>query len=54
MIVSLTQKGKGLQDQLAQIPQKVGGVIICDSLTQESAPELFRMLDGIIVKLRTT
>ena len=50
-IVSLTGKGKGLQKQLADVPFKVGGSVICKSLNPETAPELFRMLDDIIAKL---
>ena len=51
MIVSLTGKGKGLQKQLADVPFKVGGSVICESLNPETSPELFRMLDDIIAKL---
>ncbi len=51
MIVSLTGKGKGLQKKLADVPATVGNAVICDSVTPESAPELFRMLDDIIAKL---
>ena len=50
-IVSLTGKGKGLQKQLADVPYKVGGSVICKSLNPETAPGLFRMLDDIIAKL---
>ncbi len=50
-IVSLTGKGKGLQKQLADVPFKVGGSVICESLNPETSPELFRMLDDIIAKL---
>ena len=51
MIVSLTGKGKGLQKQLADVPFKVSGSVICESLNPETSPELFRMLDDIIAKL---
>ena len=50
-IVSLTGKGKGLQKQLADVPFKVGGSVICESLNPETSPDLFRMLDDIIAKL---
>jgi len=50
MIVSLTRKGKGLQDKLAEVPNTVGNAVICESITPEAAPELFRMLDDIISK----
>ena len=51
MIVSLTEKGWELQKKLADVPAIVGNSVLCDSVTPETAPELFRMLDGIIGKL---
>ena len=51
MIVSLTEKGKRLQKKLADVPVTVGSAVICDSVTPETTPELFRMLDDIIGKL---
>lgn len=51
MIVSLTRKGKDLQERLADVPSTVGKAVICDSVTPETAPELFRMLEGIIGRL---
>ena len=51
MIVSLTRTGKDLQKKLADVPSTVGGAVACDSVTPETAPELFRMLDDIIAKL---
>ena len=51
MIVSLTRKGKDLQKKLADVPETVGNAVLCRSVTAETAPELFRMLDGIIEKL---
>ncbi len=51
MIVSLTGKGKGLQKKLADVPFSIASAIVCDSVTPESTPELFRMLDDIIAKL---
>ena len=51
MIVSLTDKGKGLQKKLADVPFTIASAIVCDSVTPESTPELFRMLDDIIAKL---
>ena len=51
MIVSLTEKGRELQKKLADVPHIVGTSVLCDSVTPETAPELFRMLDGIIGKL---
>ncbi len=51
MIVSLTQKGKVLQEKLAEVPMAVGSAVICDSVNSETAPELFRMLDDLIATL---
>ena len=51
MIVSLTKKGKDLQNLLADVPATVGGAVLCDSVTPETAPGLFRILDDIIRKL---
>ena len=51
MIVKLTKKGKKLQDQLTEVPLTVGDAVICESVTPETAPELFKMLDGIIAQL---
>ena len=51
MIVSLTKKGKALQEKLAVVPFTVGNAVVCDSLTPEIVPELFRMMDDIITKL---
>ncbi|MBQ9476728.1 MAG: MarR family transcriptional regulator [Bacteroidales bacterium] len=51
MIVSLTDKGSRLQDQLAAVPETVGHAVLCDSVTPETVPGLYGMLDGIIEKL---
>ena len=51
MIVSLTEKGQELQKKLADVPFTIGSAVICDSVTPETTPELFRMLDDIIGKL---
>jgi len=51
MIVSLTKKGKDLQKKLADVPATVGHAVMCDSVTPETAPDMFRMLDDIILKL---
>ena len=53
IIVTLTRKGKDLQKRLTDVPATVGNSVICDSVTPETAPDLFRMLDGIIVELST-
>ena len=51
MIVTLTKKGKKLQDQLAEVPSTMGNAAFCGSVTPETAPELFKMLDDMIAKL---
>ena len=52
IIVSLTRKGKDLQKKLSSVPQTVGNAVLCDSVTTETVPELFRMLDDMIAKLK--
>ena len=52
MIVTLTRKGRLLQEKLADIPSTVGNAVICDSVTPETVPTLFRMLDEMIAQLR--
>ena len=54
MIVTLTKKGKQLQDQLTEVPSTMGYAVICESVTPDTMPELFKMLDDIIAKLRET
>ena len=54
MIVKLTTKGKDLQETLAEVPDTVGNAVICKSVTYETAPELFKMLDDVIAKLKET
>lgn len=51
MIVSLTAKGKMLQEKLSDVPMTLGKAVLCGSVTPESAPSLFTMLDDIIGKL---
>ena len=52
MIVKLTKKGVGLQDELMEVPEAVGSSVLCESVTPESVPQLFGMLDGIIRQLK--
>lgn len=54
MIVTLTKKGKQLQDQLTEVPNTMGNAVICESVTPDTVPELFKMLDDIIAKLKET
>ena len=51
MIVSLTKKGRDLQKKLADVPSFMGKAVLCDSITPETAPTVFKMLDDIITKL---
>ncbi len=51
MIVKLTKKGKQLQEDLSNVPFTVGSAVICKSVTPETVPELFRMLDDMIAQL---
>ena len=53
MIVSLTGKGRNLQEKLADVPFTVGSATLCDSITPETVPVLYQMLDGIIDKLKS-
>ena len=52
MIVTLTKKGKQLQEALTEVPFTIGGAALCESVTPETLPELFRMLDDMIVQLK--
>ena len=51
MIVKLTKKGRGLQKQLTDVPETVGSAVLCESVTPETVPGLFKMLDDIINQL---
>ena len=52
IIVHLTKKGKQLQESLRDVPATVGGAIFCKSVTPETVPDLFRMLDDMIAQLK--
>ena len=52
MIVKLTKEGMELQKKLAEVPFTVGSAALCESVTPETVPELFRMLDDMILKLK--
>ncbi|MBP5335286.1 MAG: MarR family transcriptional regulator [Bacteroidales bacterium] len=52
MIVSLTGKGKGLKSKLKDVPEAIGSSVLCQSVTPETVPGLFRMLDDIILQLK--
>lgn len=51
VIVSLTAAGRALEQKLADVPARIGGAISCESVTPETVPQLFLMLDEIIEKL---
>ena len=52
MIVKLTEKGRSLRKKLADVPETVGSAALCESLTNETLPGLFMMLDDIIHQLK--
>ncbi len=51
VIVTLTENGQNLQNLLADVPMQVGNAVICKSVTPDTVPALFGMLDDIIAKL---
>ncbi len=52
MIVKLTKKGRELQKKLTDVPETVGKAVLCESVTPETVPGLFGMLDDIIKQLK--
>ncbi|MBO4447024.1 MAG: MarR family transcriptional regulator [Bacteroidales bacterium] len=52
MIVHLTSKGRQLQESLCDVPAAMGKSVLCDSVTPETVPELFQMLDDMIARLK--
>lgn len=52
MIVKLTKKGRELQKKLTDVPGTVGKAVLCESVTPETVPGLFGMLDDIIKQLK--
>ena len=51
MIVKLTKKGHDLQEKLTDMPEAVGSSLLCETVTPETVPSLYAMLDGIINQL---
>lgn len=51
MIVSLTKKGKDLQTKLADVPFSLASTASCKTITPETAPSLYIMLDDLIQAL---
>ena len=52
IIVKLTKKGRDLQERLADVPEAIGSSLLCESVTPETIPGLYAMLDGIIHQLQ--
>jgi DNA-binding MarR family transcriptional regulator len=52
IIVKLTKKGRDLQERLADVPEAIGSSLLCESVTPETIPGLYAMLDGIIRQLQ--
>lgn len=51
VIVSLTPKGRALEEKASCIPYEIGGSLACRSITPDTAPALYGMLDDIIQTL---
>ena len=50
-IVTLTKEGKALRKKLMNVPSTVGGSVLCESVTPQTIPGLYKMLDDIIKQL---
>ena len=48
VIVSLTAKGRSMESKAACIPSQMGDMVVCRSITPESAPAIFATLDDLI------
>ena len=51
VIVSLTPKGRKLEDKASCVPYQMGQAVACRSITEKTAPELFHTLDDLICTL---
>ena len=51
MIVKLTDKGCGMKKKLMCVPEAIGSSVLCETVTPETVPGLYCMLDGIIRQL---
>ena len=51
VIVRLTEKGRELESKAACIPFEISGAAACRSITEETAPELYRTMDDLIETL---
>ena len=54
VLVSLTRKGRKLEEKAGCIPFQIGDAVACRSITPESAPALFETLDDLIRTLSTS
>ena len=52
IIVELTEKGKGMQEELSEVPDTVGKAVLCKSITPDTVPGLFCTLDDMISRLK--
>ena len=52
ILVSLTEKGKDLEEKAASIPEKMGAAYTCNQLTAEEAGTMTLWLDELIRTLR--
>ena len=52
VLVRLTQKGRDLETEAAEIPYQIGAKAACCSITEQSAPALYAMLDDMILTLK--
>ncbi len=48
VIVSLTPKGRKLEEKASCVPYQMGQAVACRSITEKTAPELFQTLDDLI------
>ena len=48
VIVSLTPKGRKLEEKASCVPYQMGQAVACRSITEKTAPELFHTLDDLI------
>ena len=48
MIISLTAKGRALEQRAAAVPEQIGTSMACRALTPESVPRLYQVLDDLI------
>ena len=49
---SLRVSGLYLQETIADVPETIGRSLLCESVTPETVPSLYAMLDGIISQLQ--